>query len=272
MGSRTPQYDTTEAMTVQLAGPKVWESLAGGGHEVRAEDPGLEMPRLHAELQSVVGAHVRVGYSRLYARSVVRASEGTHVWLWQGAWRRRRGTQGGEAQQHNTALLPQPAPCCARRPAQVQLVGAGWGTTDPSPANKTASDTLMQFSAPIVPLAACNGPASWDGALSADAQFCSGFMEGGASPCRGDSGEHGRARRGRSMQEQGRSQGAHGHWSGRTWGPRSRLQPLAQRVHVGWKHMYMRHEHMGARAHGAAGLGGVPSGPLPGAMGEERET
>lgn len=76
--------------------------------------------------------------------------------------------------------------------AGVSATVAGWGAMDYSgdAFNGSASSyptILQQANVPIVSLATCNRPESYDGLLS-DGQMCAGFPDGGADACAGDSG------------------------------------------------------------------------------------
>ncbi len=59
----------------------------------------------------------------------------------------------------------------------------GWGVTD----SGDSSLTLKKVSVPLVSSRQCNGPSSYDGAIS-DRMVCAGFTEGGRDACQGDSG------------------------------------------------------------------------------------
>jgi secreted trypsin-like serine protease len=60
---------------------------------------------------------------------------------------------------------------------------AGWGYTDKG----VRSDQLLQVSVPLISREKCNGPASYNGAIT-DTMICAGFDQGTKDSCQGDSG------------------------------------------------------------------------------------
>lgn len=65
---------------------------------------------------------------------------------------------------------------------------AGWGATTTDSSSSSQYPTLLQdASVPLVPLAQCNLPESYQGTI-ASTQVCAGFRQGGIDSCVGDSG------------------------------------------------------------------------------------
>ncbi len=69
-----------------------------------------------------------------------------------------------------------------------QSIVAGWGVVDFSnPARPLFPTALQQVSVPLVSMAVCNLPQSYNG-LIVDSQICAGLAQGGRDSCLGDSG------------------------------------------------------------------------------------
>ena len=73
----------------------------------------------------------------------------------------------------------------SEHPAAMPIRITGWGRTSMSASAGTR--ILQGVSVPYVTRDVCNGPASYDGAIT-DQMICAGLQEGGLDACQGDSG------------------------------------------------------------------------------------
>jgi secreted trypsin-like serine protease len=84
------------------------------------------------------------------------------------------------------SMMPQETAATVLKSGAIVII-SGWGLLDPV-TNNFRSPTLREATVDFQTLDDCNGPESYDGAVSQRWSFCAGFTDGAIDSCAGDSG------------------------------------------------------------------------------------